>query len=99
MGELQLRMHALAVRKTPKPKISMPSDKLGKTPKRMMSMPSDMMGNADLLQSGSHPMVLNIMRRCHSDSIQKGDDTSAQAKVDLLSTGKPEDCLAAIFLA
>jgi hypothetical protein len=99
MGELELWMNALAVRKTPKPKMSMPSDKLGKTPKRMMSMPADMMGNADRLQTaGTHPMVLNRMQRCQSAYIQIRDDTSPQAKVDP-STEKPEDCLAAIFLA
>jgi hypothetical protein len=98
MGEIEVWMNAMAARKTPKPKMSMPSDKLGKTPKRMMSMPSDMMGNADQLQTGTHPMVLNRMRRCRSVYIQKGEDTSAQAKVDP-STEKPEDCLAAIFSA
>jgi hypothetical protein len=98
MEELEVWMNALAVLKTPKPKRTMPSDKFGKTPKRMMSMPSDMMGNADRLQTGTHPMVLNRMRRCQSAYIQEGEDASAQTKVDP-STEKPEDCLAAIFLA
>jgi hypothetical protein len=98
MGEIEQWMDKLAVRKTPKPKMSMPSDKFGKTPKRMMSMPSNMMGISDQLKTGTHPMVLNRMRRCRSAYIQKLEDTSAPAKVDP-STEKPEDCLAAIFLA
>jgi hypothetical protein len=83
MGELELWMNALAV---------------SKTPKQMMSMPSDMMDKADRLEIGTHPMVLNRMRRCQSAYIQKREETSPQAKVDP-STEKPEDCLAAIFSA
>jgi len=84
MGELELWMNALTVRKTPK---------------QILSMPSDMMGKAGMVKTGTHPLVLNRMRVCQSAYIQKGEEeTSAQAKADP-STEKPEHCLAAIFLA
>jgi hypothetical protein len=83
MGELEVWMNALTV---------------CKTPKRMTSLPSHMMDTAARQKITTHPQVLNRMRRCQSAYIQKRDDTSAQDKVDP-STEKPEDCLAAIFLA
>jgi hypothetical protein len=84
MGEIELWMDKLAVCKTPKPK---------------SSMPFDMTGDASMLKNGTHPLVLNRMQICQSAYIQKSEDTSAEANKVNLSNEKPEDCLAAIFLA